>query len=75
MKKNFHGLNDPFKEAETFLKNEQSRRRRVWWNKIAHGIVLVSGAEQDLGYRIDQFFEVKDTADLMEVFANYEDDE
>lgn len=77
MRKNFHRLNNPEKEAQDFIAKNISRYKKFFWDKLAFGIVLCAGAdyENDALYHPERYFEVKNDEDLKEVFRNFEDGE
>lgn len=82
MRKNFHNVEHRMIAAQTYIKGLRAESREVYWDKQAHGIYVVHGADFDRSYRlsindgvVSRYVPLKTDSDVCEMFANYEDDE
>ncbi len=74
---NAHRQPNPQEVARKFLLDNLSAARRVFWDKLGHGMSLCCGREWEVEAQrnVEKFAEIKNELDLEELFRHYEMDE
>jgi hypothetical protein len=74
VRSNFNRARNPREDALKFAAEQRSAKRRVFWDKNAHGISLCAGVdwEQEAARHPLRLIPINSDADVDEVFRHYE---